>query len=1009
MTGRARDPRPARLDAWENALKLHLVTGTTLLAAALGAQQLLAPLATAAGGGTTATVSTTTTATATTVEASSAACAEVGVVTVDGTGTGWGDLAAAGPVTGQVGRVLEREVGEVGGTTVQRHLGVDFAGVGALVPRATSTRPVADVVTRDRARAWRSGTSTARVQVEAELATMLEQCPEQAVVLAGESQGAGVVHRVLRGVEDDPSVAGRLAGAVLVSDPNRVGGTAATLLGEPRAPRAGAGVLTALTRGVADVPTPTQDIAVTSVCAAGDLVCDLGRSPVSSALAAHASYDLRPGRSAVRDAARLLAERTTAWPRVPEAQELVVHAGVAFREPVAVRVGAAYADGVVVSADHLPDGVSLSASGVLSGTLATPGTHDIQLRAHGSAPLTADATGTVVLTAEVPPASAAISGGGQSTCGVGPDGAAWCVGSNAMGQLGDGTNRDRADAVPVGQSALDWASIDTSGNVTCGVKQSGALYCWGANNRGQLGLGGGTQQWTPRQVGDSKGWAQVAVGWMHTCAVRRSGALLCWGEGNRGQLGDGGTGTRWSPERVGSAGDWVSVTTGGWHSCGVREDGSAWCWGLNDMGQLGIGATGWRHQPTRVDSSRSWVELDASWSSTCGRDAGGRLHCWGLNDQGQLGDGTRTTRFAPAVVAGDRSWTALSVGDAHACGLDRRGAAWCWGRNSYGQLGDGSSAPSVAPVAVAGEKTFTDLDAGWMHTCALTPGARVQCWGNNERGQLDRGDRQDRRTPPGVAVPAQRVVPLRAGSGVVATTFNSLGSQHTRPGGGAGTYAPARIRSEWTADLVRTFRSSFVGFQELQTDQHSQLRRSLDDRYAFYPGGTRNPRVVWQTVIWDKAQWQYVDSRIVDIPFLGKTRPNPMVRLRHLGTGKEVWVLNVHNVSRQIPSRQRERNQAVRIELEHVLAERDKGIPVVFLGDMNERETVFCKVTGQTDLRAVTGGSHSGDRCSPPARMHLDWIFASPELRVDDAEFDGSARVDRITDHHVLTSQLTLQ
>ena len=51
---------------------------------------------------------------------------------------------------------------------------------------------------------------------------------------------------------------------------------------------------------------------------------------------------------------------------------------------------------------------------------------------------------------------------------------------------------------------------------------------------------------------------------------------------------------------------------------------------------------------------------------------------------------------------------------------------------------------------------------------------------------------------------------------------------------------------------------------------------------------------------------------------------------------------------------ERERDEAVRIELKQILAERDKGVPVVFLGDMNERETVFCKVTGQSDLSSVT-------------------------------------------------------
>ena len=994
-------------------MKLPLLAGATLLAAALGAQPLLAPVATAAGGGTAAPTARTASSPASTTAADevsgAAPCAEVGIVTVDGSGSGWGALSEAGVVLARAGRVLERAVEAAGGTTVHRHLGTDFPAVTTLVPNPSSRRPVAEVVTGERARTWREGTTQVRESVELEVAAMVERCPEQVVVLVGKSQAAGVVHKVLGAAENDETLAGRLAGAVLVSDPNRVSRTAARLYGDPAASRSGAGVLTTLVRAVPDVPTPGQDLTVASVCAAGDLVCDLGRTPVDRALAAHASYARESGRAAGADAVTQLAERTAAWPRVGT-RPLAAHAGVAFSRPLPLRVGERFADGVTVeAAGTLPTGLKLSRSGVLSGTVGSVGSVDLQVRVRGTAPRTSWATGTVTLDVTAAPAASSLAAGGQSTCGVSSDGGAWCVGANASGQLGDGTTRDRVDAVVVGQGAEDWASVDTSGNVTCGVKQSGALYCWGANNRGQLGLGGGGQQWAPRQVGEATDWTQVSVGWMHACGLRNGGALFCWGEGARGQLGDGSRTNADSPRRVGSGSAWTSVTAGGWHSCGVREDGSAWCWGLNDLGQLGTGTSGWRMQPTEVASGRSWQQLDASWSSTCGLDTGGRVLCWGLNDQGQLGDGTRTTRFSPAAVDGDRSYADVTVGDAHACGLDRRGGIWCWGRNGYGQLGDGSGSGSTTPVAVAGGRTWTAVDAGWMHTCALTPSAEVQCWGGNERGQLDRGDRQDRRTPPGVTVVAPRVVAAREGSTVVATTFNVLGSQHTRPGGGAGNYAPGRIRSEWTADMVRGLRSSFVGFQELQTDQYEQLRRALDERYGFYPGGTANPRVVWQTVIWDRAQWEYVDSRIVDIPFQGRTRPNPMVRLRNTSTGSEVWVLNVHNVSKAIPSRQEERNEAVRIELRHILAEREKGVPVVFLGDMNEREVVFCKVTGQSDLASVTGGSHSGGTCTPPKRMHLDWIFASPELRVDDAEFLGDPHVQRITDHHVLTARLTMQ
>ncbi|HET7251694.1 MAG TPA: hypothetical protein VFI79_17755, partial [Gemmatimonadales bacterium] len=45
-----------------------------------------------------------------------------------------------------------------------------------------------------------------------------------------------------------------------------------------------------------------------------------------------------------------------------------------------------------------------------------------------------------------------LSAGGNSTCGVTPDGSIYCWGANGSGQLGDGTQTDRATPVRVVES-----------------------------------------------------------------------------------------------------------------------------------------------------------------------------------------------------------------------------------------------------------------------------------------------------------------------------------------------------------------------------------------------------------------------------------------------------------------------------------------------------------------------------------------------------------------------------
>lgn len=77
----------------------------------------------------------------------------------------------------------------------------------------------------------------------------------------------------------------------------------------------------------------------------------------------------------------------------------------------------------------------------------------------------------------------------------------------------------------------------------------GGARCWGANSVGQLGDGTTTDRLTPTVVTaqflasvTSFGLTtRIAAGSHHTCALQASGALRCWGLNDRGQLGDGTT------------------------------------------------------------------------------------------------------------------------------------------------------------------------------------------------------------------------------------------------------------------------------------------------------------------------------------------------------------------------------------------------------------------------------------------------------------------------------------
>lgn len=81
---------------------------------------------------------------------------------------------------------------------------------------------------------------------------------------------------------------------------------------------------------------------------------------------------------------------------------------------------------------------------------------------------------------------------------------------------------------------------------------------------------------------------RLALGDFHACAVDRQGGVWCWGQNERGQLGDGTTDLRRAPVRVAGLPPVARIAVGRlWHSCALTTDRRVWCWGSNEHGELG--------------------------------------------------------------------------------------------------------------------------------------------------------------------------------------------------------------------------------------------------------------------------------------------------------------------------------------------------------------------------------------------------------------------------------------
>lgn len=673
-------------------------------------------------------------------------CDDVLLLTLDGGGEQALGAERPGRTADVVRRTVLRRASAAGRTVRALGLGLDSLPAAALLGPRSRTEKARRSVTAARVRAFHRPVGAAVSRAVGALDRSALECPAQQVLLSGFSQGAAVVHRVLGVLRRRPDGLAHVAGALLVSDPDRRARSVVAPVGAPAAGVGRSGVFPRFLEAVADVPPAAPTLALVSVCTAGDLVCDPVGNSVKDALRVSRSYHLGAGARLVRRGALALWRSARLRP-VPDpgVQVLTVGVGQSVSLQLGVDVLPEAAAGVEwAEARQLPPGFTLSPTGLLTGSPTGHGTWNITYVVRGTTPPTTPAPGAVVLT--VASAAVAVSAGGQTSCETRSDTTAWCWGRNGFGQLGNASTSGSGTPVEVAGSD-GWTTLSTSGSTTCGIKDDRTLWCWGLNNTGQLGTGRSAPRSTPVQVGTGRVWTSVSAGWFHTCATRGNGTLWCWGSNLRGQLGDGTFDRHATPTRVGVDSDWASVTTGGFSTCGLRTDATAWCWGQNVFGQGAGENQSPQPRPSRVAGGQAWATLSSGWAHTCGVTVDGAAWCWGLNNRGQLGDGTRTLRRVAVPVKGERIWTTLSVGDATTCGVDNVGSAWCWGSNTYSQLGDGGRQPSTVPVLVRSKEPWLSVDAGWFHACGSQDGGVTACWGNNELGQVGDGSRTDRPLP----------------------------------------------------------------------------------------------------------------------------------------------------------------------------------------------------------------------------------------------------------------------
>ena len=142
-----------------------------------------------------------------------------------------------------------------------------------------------------------------------------------------------------------------------------------------------------------------------------------------------------------------------------------------------------------------------------------------------------------------------LAGGAATVCGLTAGGAAYCWGHGTFGELGAGSQVSSSVPVRVG-TAQTFAHISAGYDHVCALTTAGDTYCWGGNSRGELGVqttdvcsdGPSYSEpcsMTAVEVPGVPKFVGISAGFNHTCGLVADGSVYCWGAEDFGQLGNG--------------------------------------------------------------------------------------------------------------------------------------------------------------------------------------------------------------------------------------------------------------------------------------------------------------------------------------------------------------------------------------------------------------------------------------------------------------------------------------
>ena len=279
----------------------------------------------------------------------------------------------------------------------------------------------------------------------------------------------------------------------------------------------------------------------------------------------------------------------------------------------------------------------------------------------------------------------------------------------------------RMDDVSIEASSASWLHV-------CLVNKDGYAIGWGLNNKGQvLGESEAVSIQNPVriQLPNARKIVKISAGEEHTLALQEDGALWSWGSNDMGQLGIDDSSIHLSRKPLRVLNDVKGVACGAKHSAAILRD-QLFCWGWGIHGQCGQHVTDKVLKPEEVKnlSGMQLIDVCAGVGHTvCLSKLG--VYTFGMNYSGQLGQGTHESSSTPVLVDladpyEDRnSPLAIQCGAYHTI-VTAGNTVYGFGSNKHGELIDTEESPEciLSPTVISDgdECKLRQAMCGWWST-----------------------------------------------------------------------------------------------------------------------------------------------------------------------------------------------------------------------------------------------------------------------------------------------------